>query len=64
MRAGDELYLVSRQNGVFVLLAAPSFELLAHNVIEGDDSFFDGTPAIVDGDIYLRSGRSLYCIAD
>jgi hypothetical protein len=60
--AGDRIYLVSRQSGTFVLPAEPRFEILAHNVIEGDDTIWNATPATQNGRLYLRSGKALYCI--
>jgi hypothetical protein len=45
-----------------VLPAAPRYEILAQNRFESDDSDFSGTPAIVDGDLFVRSGRFLYCV--
>lgn len=56
------LYYVSRNQGTFVVAAKPKFELLEHNVIAGDDSVFNATPAIADGQIYLRSDKFAYCI--
>jgi len=47
---------------VFVLAAKPEFELLAHNKIETDSSIFNGSPAVADGRLLLRSDRALYCI--
>ena len=60
--AGDRYYSVSRNGGTLVVAAKPKFELLHVNVLAQDDSDFSGTPAIVDGQIFLRSYRSLYCI--
>jgi outer membrane protein assembly factor BamB len=59
---GSRLYVVSRWNGTFVLPAAPTFEILAQNRLESDDSDFSGTPAIADRRLLLRSGRYLYCV--
>lgn len=60
---GDgKLYYVSREHGTFVLAAKPEYELLAHNVIESDESVFNATPAISRGQLLLRSDQSLYCI--
>ena len=60
--SAGRLYVVSRWSGTFVLPAAPRYEILAQNRFESDDSDFSGTPAISDGDIFLRSGRFLYCV--
>ena len=59
--AGGKLYGVSREDGTVVFAAGPEFRELARNRLE-DNSIFNGTPAIVDGRMYLRSDRYLYCI--
>ena len=56
------LYFVSRNQGTFVVAAKPKFDLLEHNLISDDDSVFNATPAIADGQIYLRSDKYAYCI--
>ena len=53
---------MSRENGTYVLAAAPRYELLAHNTFESDKSVFNATPAINQGQLLLRSDRHLYCI--
>ena len=58
---GGKIYVVTRNKGVFVLAAKPEFELLAHNE-PLDDSIFNGSPAIADGKMLIRSDRYLYCI--
>ena len=60
--AGDKIYVVSRHDGVFVLPAKPSFEILAQNRFAGDDSDASGTPAITGNDLIFRTGKYLYCI--
>ncbi len=60
--ADGKLYVVSRKKGTFVLAARPKFEQLAHNTIDSDDSVFNGSPAVSDGRLFLRSDRYLYCI--
>jgi outer membrane protein assembly factor BamB len=60
--ANGALYAVSRQNGTFVLDAKPEFKVVGQNKLTGDDSQFNATPAIADGQLFLRSNRALYCI--
>lgn len=60
--ADGKVYVVTRYDGTVVLAAAPRYEVLSHNVFAGDDSDSSGTPALVDGRIYLRSGKFLYAI--
>lgn len=54
-------YYVSRDQGTFVLSAKSTFELLAHNP-PLDSSICNATPAVADGQFYLRSDRFLYCV--
>jgi hypothetical protein len=60
--ADGKVYVVTRYDGTLVLPAAPRYDVLAHNVFAGDESDASGTPALVDGRIYLRSGKFLYAI--
>jgi len=60
---GDgKLYFVSRENGTYVVEAKPQFRLLVHNRIENDTSVFNGSIAVCNGQLVLRSDRYLYCI--
>lgn len=62
--AGGRMYLTTRENGVLVISVGPEYNQLAHNVIEGDDSLYNATPA-VDGDhLLFRTNRMLYCIGE
>ncbi len=56
------LYVVSRERGTFVIAAAPEFKQLALNIIAGDDSIFNASPAVSKGQLLLRSDRLLYCV--
>ncbi|MCA9173740.1 MAG: PQQ-binding-like beta-propeller repeat protein [Planctomycetales bacterium] len=58
----DKLYAVSRFDGTYVLKATPELEQIALNKL-GDDSDFSGSPAISDGQLFIRSDEALYCIA-
>ena len=56
------LIVATRWGGTLILPAKPEYSVLACNRFAGDESDFSGTPAIVDGRLYLRSGRFLYCV--
>jgi outer membrane protein assembly factor BamB len=60
--ADGKLYAVTRRNGTFVLDAKPEFRQIALNTIPSDQSDFNGSPAISNGRIFLRSNTALYCI--
>ena len=38
------------------------FKQLAVNRVTDDDDEFSATPAIADGQIFIRSNRKLYCV--
>jgi outer membrane protein assembly factor BamB len=59
--ADGKIYHVDRAGRTYVLAAKPKFELLATNDLR-DRSMFNATPVAVDGKLYIRSDRSLYCI--
>lgn len=60
--AGNKLYAVSREEGVLVLSADESLAQLAHNRFAADPSIFNATPAVSQGQLFLRSDRFLYCL--
>lgn len=57
-----KLYAVSRFDGAYVLEASPELTSIAHNEL-GDDSDFSGSPAVSDGQLFIRSDDNLFCIA-
>ena len=64
VHADGKLYAVSRQSGTFVLAAKPVFELTSCNVFASDQSDFNGSPAVSQGRLFLRSNECLYCIGN
>ena len=44
------------------LAARPQFEILAQNQFASDESDFNGSAAISNQRLFLRSNRFLYCI--
>ncbi|HMQ22902.1 MAG TPA: PQQ-binding-like beta-propeller repeat protein, partial [Planctomycetota bacterium] len=60
--ADGRIYVVSRKRGTFVYSADGKFDLIARNELD-DASSFNASPALAFDRIYLRSDRSLYCIA-
>jgi hypothetical protein len=61
--ADGKLYYVSRTDGTYVVAAGPKFAQLAHNTLAPDTSVCNGSPAVSDSELFLRSDRYLYCIA-
>ena len=62
--AGDHMFALSRQSGMFVIKTTPKFELVSQNKIEDDDSEFNSTPAISGDELFIRSNKYLYCIGE
>lgn len=61
---GDRIIFFGRNGESYVVKAGDTFELMAHNdAFEDDSSDFSSTPAISDGDLFMRSGDRLYCIS-
>jgi outer membrane protein assembly factor BamB len=59
--ANGYLYVPSRRSGVYVLKAGEKFEQVEQNAAL-DDTDFNGTPAIADNQLFLRSNSHVYCI--
>jgi hypothetical protein len=62
--ADGKIYYVSRGGDIYVLSAGADFEQLAVNRVTSDSEDFSATPAISDGEIYIRSSGHLYCVAE
>ncbi|MCH2183354.1 MAG: PQQ-binding-like beta-propeller repeat protein [Mariniblastus sp.] len=60
--ADGKIYQFTRDGTCYVLAAQPTYELLATNRFEADPSDFNATPAISDGQMFIRSNHFLYCI--
>lgn len=58
---GDKLYAVSRYSGTHVIEATPELKKLANNKLS-DDSDHSASPAVSDGQLFIRSNKAIYCI--
>jgi outer membrane protein assembly factor BamB len=58
--ANGKLYLATEMDDVVVVRMGPKFEVLATNTLK--DQTFIASPAIVDGEIYLRGQNTLFAI--
>jgi len=59
--ARDRVYITARNGTTLVLRQGSTFEVLAKNRL---DDGFDASPALVDGEIFLRGYEYLYSIAE
>jgi outer membrane protein assembly factor BamB len=62
--ADGKFYCTTRVSGTFVFEATPDLKQVAQNRFRGDESDFNGSPAVSGGRIYLRSNEALYCVAE
>jgi outer membrane protein assembly factor BamB len=60
--ANGKLYLTAEDEDVVVVKMGEKFEVLATNTLS--DQFFIATPAVADGEIFLRGQSTLFCISD
>jgi outer membrane protein assembly factor BamB len=60
--ANGKLYLATENEDVVVLKLGEKFEVLATNKLT--DQVFIATPVIADGEIFLRSQNTLFCISE
>lgn len=62
---GDNIIQFTRNGESYVIRPGSEFDLVAHNAaFEGDKSAFSATPAISDGQMFVRSEQFLYCIGE
>ena len=59
--AAGRVYIPGRDGAVVVLKHGATFEQLGVNKL---DDGFDASPALVDGEIFMRGYKNLYCIAE
>lgn len=57
-----KLYLATEEGNVIVIKMGPTYEVLANNALT--DQSFIATPAVAQGDLYLRSRTHLFRIAE
>lgn len=58
--AAGRVYIMGRDGATVVLKQGTTFEVLGTNHLNDG---FDASPAIVDGEIYLRGHQFLYCVS-
>lgn len=57
----DRIYLASQEGNVAVIRKSAEFEILATNSLADP---IDASPAVVGDELFLRTHRNLYCIAE
>jgi len=60
--AGDKIYIPNQSGETFVLRASPKFEVLGVNPLDGE--LTNASLAVSDGELFIRTHGSLWCIAE
>ena len=63
VQVGDKILLTTKDGTVHVIESGKELKIVNENRFEGDSGRFNATPAISDGQIFIRSDNHLYCIA-
>lgn len=61
---GEHIYVVTRRAGTIVYKPGNKFEPVARNVIAGDKTDFNASPAVSENRLFIRSDKALYCIGE
>ena len=62
--AENRMYYVTRSGEMFVIELGDKFKILATNRFASDNTDFSATPAISDGQFFVRSNKALYCVSE
>ena len=62
--AGNNLYWASRAGDVYVVELGESMKQVARNSFDSDRGEYSSTPAVSNGELFIRSATSLYCVAN
>ena len=62
--AGGKLYYTKGNGETFVFETDGEFEQIAANKLTDDAEIFSATPAISDGQLFIRSSKFLYCVGE
>ena len=57
-----KLFMQTRNSGLFVIDGTPKMNVLKQNRFASDTSVFNATPAVDNGQLFLRSYSHLYCV--
>lgn len=62
--SGNHVYYVNSSGLCYVLKTGPKFEQVSANRVTEDSENFAATPAISNGEIFIRSTKHLYCVGN
>lgn len=62
--ADGKIFYIARSGEAFVFALGPEFKLLGQNRFAPDGGDFSATPAVSDGELFIRSSKHLYCVKE
>ena len=62
--AGDNMYYVKRNGEMHIISTDKELKQIAVNFVTKESEEFSATPAISDGQIFIRSNKRLYCVEE
>jgi len=62
VQVGNQIVLLMRNGTAYVIAPGEQLEKISENRFASDDSQFNATPAVSDGQIFIRSNKKLYCV--
>ena len=60
--ADGKIYYTARNGETFVVQVGDKFEQLASNFVTSEREDFSATPAVSEGNLFIRSSKHLYCV--
>ncbi len=57
-----KIYAQTRTSGLYVIEPSEELNVIAQNRFASDESLFNATPAVDNGQLFLRSYKYLYCV--
>lgn len=60
--ADGKVYYTSRSGETYVIKASDKLEPISVNRLTNDNEDFSASPAVSDGDLFIRSDKHLYCV--
>jgi outer membrane protein assembly factor BamB len=57
-----KIYIQTRTSGLYVIEPSDELKIIAQNKFASDSSIFNATPAVDNGQLFLRSNEFLYCV--
>jgi hypothetical protein len=61
--ADGKIYFLSRSGVAYVYAVGAELKPLAQNRFAAGSGDFSATPAVSDGQLFIRSSKFLYCVA-